>query len=148
MENPAGKTAAEGRLFFLIDPPPPPSFSLLLLHPKFLSLVLQTKKKIQQVSVVEAEPTKCFIIRKWLIITAWSQAVSSLTQLPCVGWRPPAMCVYVCVCVCVFVSGSLREVRLMLRRIADVLPHTAYKPAGCSVKIVSHNQGSEKMCVS
>lgn len=50
------------------------------------------------------------------------------------------MCVCMCECVCVFecvcVSASLREVRLKLRRIADALPHTAYTPAGCSVKIL------------
>lgn len=98
--------------------------------------------------MVEAEPPKCFIIRKRLIITAWSQAVSSLTQLPCVGWRPPAMCLYACACMCVCVSASLREVRLKLRRIADALPHTAYTPAGCSVKILLVTIKEARTCAS
>lgn len=116
--------------------PPPPSYSPLLLYPFHHWFRKQKKKgKKKKVSVVESEPTKCFIIRKQLIITVWSQTVSSLTQLPCVGWRPPAM--HVCMLVCVFMSASLREVRLKLRWKADVQPHTAYTPAGGSVKITT-----------
>ncbi len=54
----------------------------------------------------------------------------------------------VCVRACVCVSASLREVRLKLRKIADVLPHTAYRPAGRWVlcqNTISHNGGGKNV---